>query len=270
MSESPELALRETVDTHPILELGLHMADRADAIALSGFYTDPVIDRKEDGTPVTRTDREVEAVIRDIIDREHPTAGILGEEYGEKEGTGEGRWVIDPIDGTERFINGDPTFSVLIAYEVAGRPTAGVVSAPALGARWYAAEGSGARFSEDGVISAARVSVHKELSGAAGMIGDVFLKEPMPHGADSQVVRDRLDELGIQPQRNTVSWEAVRVASGEIDLAFTAGNWWDVAPLIVIVEEAGGWVETGGELTDVVTVAASNRMLADGVRRLLS
>lgn len=270
MSESLELGRLRPVETHSLLDLALHMADRADEVALTGFYTDPVIDRKPDGTPVTRTDREVESVIRDIIDKEDPTTGILGEEYGEKEGSAEGRWVIDPIDGTERFINGDPTFSVLIAYEVAGRPTVGVVSAPALGVRWFAAEGTGARFSEDGVISAARVSVQRSVAGATGMVGDFFLSWAIPHGASPVGVGNHLDGLGIQTRSAAMSWEAVRVATGEFDLALTAGYWWDVAPLPIIIEEAGGWAETGGDLDGIVTVAASNRLLADGLQRLLA
>lgn len=270
MSESLELARRGTVDSHPRLDLAMHIADRADEIAVAGFYTDPAIDRKEDGTPVTRTDREVEAVIRDIIESEDPTAGILGEEYGEKEGSGEGRWVIDPIDGTERFINGDPTFSVLIAYEAAGTPTVGVVSAPALGVRWYAAEGHGARFSEDGVISAARVSAHREVSEANGMISEFFLNGATRHDSVPVALGPRLDGLGVRPRPNTVSWEAVRVATGEIDLALTAGYWWDVAPLPIIIQEAGGWAEMNGDLDDIVTVVASNRLLADSVQRLFA
>jgi histidinol-phosphatase len=130
------------VDVGALVDLALHMANRADEIALAGFGRAHAFEVKADGSPVTRIDREVESMLRDTIEREHPSAGVLGEEYGKERGVG--RWVLDPIDGTREFVQGDPRFSVLIAYDLNGVPQLGVMSAPALGLRWWA--GRGKRF----------------------------------------------------------------------------------------------------------------------------
>jgi histidinol-phosphatase len=127
------------------LALALEICDETDPIALRAFRSDLAVDRKADGSFVTDADREVERVIRTRIRDRHPDHGLVGEEYGEADAGGGGeRWYIDPIDGTHNFMRGVPLFATLLAVEREGEVQVGVISAPALGQRWYATRGGGA------------------------------------------------------------------------------------------------------------------------------
>ena len=112
----------------PDLFLALAMAEAADAISLDRFRArDLVVETKADATPVTEADRAVERELRAILARERPDDAILGEEEGVS-GSGDRRWIIDPIDGTRNYSRGIPVWATLIALEVAGEVTVGVVS----------------------------------------------------------------------------------------------------------------------------------------------
>lgn len=259
--------LGATVDTAALLDLALHMASRADDIALGAFAGGISFETKSDGSPVTRVDREVETVLRDTVEREHPQAGVLGEEYGEEDGFG--RWVIDPIDGTQQYIEGNPKWALLLAYEVEEEPIVGVISAPALGLRWWAGEGLGARTSYRGVVSAARVSITSEMSRAFGMLLGGFYSEGWPSREDSRAIERRFSEAGARISRRGVSWEAVRVAGAEFDLALTTGKRWDVAPLPVIVREAGGWADVVEDDRGFNRIVLSNSRLAGELTGLI-
>ena len=127
------------------LAFALELCDITDPIALAAFRSEVAVDRKADGSFVTAADREVESVIRGRIADRYPGHGLVGEEYGEAEsGTGSERWFIDPIDGTHNFMRGLPLFATLLAVERDGEIQVGVVSAPALGQRWFASRGGGA------------------------------------------------------------------------------------------------------------------------------
>ena len=128
----------------PDLELALEAVDIADRVTLSAFRSASLaVERKADRTPVTEADRATEAAVRQLISRERPSDGVLGEEMGTT-GDGDRRWVIDPIDGTVNFVRGLPVWATLVALEVDGVMDVGVVSAPALGRRWWAQRGYGA------------------------------------------------------------------------------------------------------------------------------
>jgi histidinol-phosphatase len=119
--------------------------DEADRLALDAFRTDQRVDRKADGSYVTAADQAVERTIRDRISTRYPDHGLVGEEYGEAEaGAGGERWYIDPIDGTHNFMRGVPLFGTLLAVERDGEIQVGMLSAPALGQRWWATRGGGA------------------------------------------------------------------------------------------------------------------------------
>jgi histidinol-phosphatase len=127
------------------LAFALEICDATDPIALHAFRTELTVDRKADGSYVTDADREVEMIIRGRISDRYPEHGLVGEEYGEAEaGAGGERWYIDPIDGTHNFMRGLPQFATLLAVERDGEVQVGVISAPALGQRWYATRGGGA------------------------------------------------------------------------------------------------------------------------------
>src|SRR4051794_35959961 len=124
------------------------LADTADSISTARFRAlDLRVESKPDLTPVSDADTAVEKAIRSTLARARPRDGVLGEEYGMSSpaaGSGTRHWVIDPIDGTKNFVRGVPIWATLIALMENDAPVAGLVSAPALGRRWWAATGLGA------------------------------------------------------------------------------------------------------------------------------
>src|SRR3954469_11752281 len=130
------------------LALAPLLADTADSISMARFRAlDLHVESKPDLTPVSDADTAVETAIRATLARARPRDGVLGEEFGMSvpaAGTGNRHWVIDPIDGTKNFIRGVPVWGTLIALMDRGAPVAGLVSAPALGRRWWGATGLGA------------------------------------------------------------------------------------------------------------------------------
>src|SRR5262245_60268042 len=126
------------------LRLGHILADDADSLTMERFKAlDLHVVTKPDLTPVTDADEAVEEMIRKTLGRARPRDAVLGEEQGTT-GWGPRRWVVDPIDGTKNFVRGVPVWATLIALMVEDEVVAGVVSAPALGRRWWASKGSGA------------------------------------------------------------------------------------------------------------------------------
>src|SRR5256885_6492068 len=122
------------------LSLAEQLADAARDIALRHFRTRLAVERKDDGSPVTVADREIETRMRRMIRAAFPAHAIRGEEFA-SEGSGEFTWVLDPIDGTKSFVTGFPLFGSLIALLQADRPVLGVIEAPALAERWVGCEG---------------------------------------------------------------------------------------------------------------------------------
>ena len=120
------------------------LADRAGEIGLSYFRGSFEVHEKADRTPVTEADLAIEAAIRGAVRERYPGDGVLGEEGGQ-EGDSRRRWVVDPIDGTNNFADGVQIWSNLIALEVEGEPVVGVANLPALGERYTALLGGGAR-----------------------------------------------------------------------------------------------------------------------------
>ena len=208
----------------PDLELALELADAADAISLSGFRSGLVVETKPDLTPVTEADRGVEAELRRLLAAERPDDAILGEEEGT---TGEGsrRWILDPIDGTRNYARGVPVWATLLALEDAGVMRLGVVSAPALGRRWWAERGHGAFAGGErlAVSSVARVE-------------DAVLSFAYEDGVPD-LARRAWHVRGLGD-----FWAHMLVAEGAVDGAVDAlgVREWDLAAVQVIVEEAGG------------------------------
>ena len=135
-------------DLRADLSLALRLADEADKITTARFRSrDLVVESKPDRTPVTDADVAVEDAIRAVLAVEAPDDQVAGEERGGTAGDGRA-WVLDPIDGTKNFLRGVPVWATLIALVVAGEPVVGVVSAPALGRRWWASTGGGAHTSD--------------------------------------------------------------------------------------------------------------------------
>ena len=155
------------------LGFALELADRADTITMERFGAlDLRVDTKPDLTPVTDADRSAETTLRDLLARDRPDDTIVGEEFGGTAGLGR-QWVIDPIDGTKNFVRGVPVWCTLIALLEDGVPTVGVVSAPALGRRWWAGPGQGAHTSFMGATRRLSVSGVSELGAASLSYSDL-------------------------------------------------------------------------------------------------
>lgn len=214
------------------------IADEADAIALRLFRSGGLrVDRKPDETPVTEADQAIERTAREIVDRQAPELGVLGEEQGETRGASGARLIIDPIDATRNFVRGIPIFATLLAVEVDAEVVAGVVSAPALGARWRAARGIGAF---DGSRKL-RVSAITRIEEAQLFHGNLEARseDGGPPSLPSLMRRvSRTRGFGDFYQHALVAEGA-----GEVAIDPSAMPW-DIAPLQVLVEEAGGRATT--------------------------
>lgn len=235
------------------------LSDRADAIAMRYFRAaDLPIDRKPDRSLVTKADLEIEHAIRDHVAATRPELGVFGEEHGERLGDGEARVIVDPIDATANFARGIPVFACLLGIETAGEVVAGMVSAPALQRRWHAARGAGAW---EGTRRM-RVSAVAELADAQVFHGSLA-------GAEAVPGTERIAALiaGSWRQRGFGDfWQHVLVADGCGELALDpVVKPWDVAPLQVLVEEAGGRATTitGERSIYGGTLVTSNGVLHD-------
>ena len=144
------------------LRLAHVLADSADAITMGRFKArDLKVESKPDMTPVSDADKAAEEAIRSALSRARPRDAMLGEEFGETAAGATGRkWIIDPIDGTKNYVRGVPVWATLIGLMEGEEVVAGVVSAPALGRRWWAAKGGGA-FTGRSLSSAQRCQVSK-------------------------------------------------------------------------------------------------------------
>jgi histidinol-phosphatase len=221
------------------LELALTLADTADAITMARFGAlDLRIEEKPDLTPVTDADQSVESRVRAVLAAERPGDAILGEEEGGTAVFTGRQWVIDPIDGTKNFVRGVPLWASLIALLEDGVPTVGVVSAPALNRRWWAGLGLGAH-STFGTSAPRRLSVSavRDLGSASLSFSDLTTDwEPD--------TRERFIALIDEVWRMRAYgdfYSYCLVAEGAVDVAVEPEvKLWDLAPLDVLVREAGG------------------------------
>ncbi|MGH3436570.1 MAG: histidinol-phosphatase [Sciscionella sp.] len=219
------------------LELALALADAADAITTSRFTaTDLRVERKPDRTPVTDADLAVEDRIRALIASARQDDAVAGEERGGTVGAGR-CWLLDPIDGTKNFLRGVPAWGTLIALLIDGVPTVGVASAPALGRRWWAAAGGGAWTRERSGDRRISVSGVAELTDA--YLSTTDLRSWSEHHSREAYLT--LVDACWESRAFGDFWQHCLVADGAIDLAAEPiVSPWDVAPLQVIVTEAGG------------------------------
>ncbi len=149
------------------LALALELTDACDAITLGRYRAaDLAVETKADATPVSEADRGAEEAVRERLARERPQDAVVGEEYGASETAGARRWIVDPIDGTKNYVRGIPVWATLLALQEAGEPAVAVVSAPALGRRWWAARGAGAFVRDPQGERRLSVSAVAELAGA--------------------------------------------------------------------------------------------------------
>ncbi|MGF1631541.1 MAG: histidinol-phosphatase [Kiloniellaceae bacterium] len=151
---------------HAFLALAGEVATAARDVARRHFRQGLAVEDKADESPVTRADREAETAMRRLIAAAHPDHGIHGEEFGIENPEAEFVWVLDPIDGTKRFITGNPLFGSLVALLQGGRPILGVIDMPILEERWTGAAGHATTFADKAGTRTARVRPCAELAAA--------------------------------------------------------------------------------------------------------
>ena len=241
------------------LTFAFTLADAADAITTARFRaTDLRVETKPDLSPVSEADRAAEEAVRALVAASRRGEGVLGEEFGDD--GGDAKWIVDPIDGTTNYVRGVPVWATLLALEREGVVCASVVSAPALGHRWWAVRGEGAF--ADG--SPCRVSAVSRLEDAS--VSSTSARR-MPAGW-SAVVERAWANRGLGD-----FWQHCLVAEGALDVACDSTlKLWDYAAIQLIVEEAGGRCTTydGGPPAVDASFLSTNGALHDELVSLLS
>lgn len=246
------------------LQLAIEMADIADAIALQRFRAlDLRVETKPDRTPVTDADRAVETALREKLAHSRPQDSIIGEEFGNRSGIADREWIIDPIDGTANYLRGVPVWASLIALKVGRIITVGVVSAPAMGRRWWAEIGVEAKTRDlDGSQRDLRVS-------AVGLLAEASISYNSLQHWDKAGLSQPLVELSRRVWRTRAYgdfWSYMLLAEGALDaVAEHDLKIYDIAALVPIVTQAGGqFSDLNGELTsESSSVLASNGLIHD-------
>lgn len=220
------------------LRLAQVLADAVDAMTMSRFKAaDLVVSSKPDMTPVTDADTSAEEAIRSQLARARPRDAFLGEESGSS-GHGPRRWIVDPIDGTKNFVRGVPVWATLIALVDDGVPVVGLVSAPALGKRWWAAKGTGA-YTGKSMANATKIKVSNVTA-----LSDASLSYSSLTGWKERGALDEFMGLTQKVWRTRAYgdfWSYCLVAEGAVDVACEPSlNLHDMAALVPIVTEAGG------------------------------
>jgi histidinol-phosphatase len=268
-SESIDHSAVPTGTVSSELELALDLADLADAFTLPRFeHADFTLGWKDDRTEVTEADRGAEQLLADHVLAHRPGHGFFGEEFGlQGNPTSPWRWIVDPIDGTSGFVRGIPVWATLIAltYSAPDAPqqdvVVAVVSAPAMGRRWWAARGHGSfadgkrcQVSDVSDLSAAQVSITFSSGwDRLGLTGELVTL--LQHAGRARGFGD--------------FWQHCLVAEGALDLAVDAVGVapYDIASVRLIVEEAGGrFTDRHGVATHQQPSAiSSNGLLHDQV-----
>ncbi|PJI95218.1 histidinol-phosphatase [Luteimicrobium subarcticum] len=247
------------------LRLAHVIADQVDQHTMSRFKAQDLrVETKPDHTPVSDADRDAERMIRSTLERARTRDAVLGEEFGAT-GSSPRRWVLDPIDGTKNFVRGVPVWATLIGLLDGDEVVAGLVSAPALGRRWWAAKGSGA-WTGKSLSAATRLQV----SGVSRLQDASFAYSSLTGWEE----RGRLDAM-LDLHRSVWRtrgfgdfWSYMLVAEGAVDVAAEPDlELYDMAALVPIVTEAGGRF-TGLDGADGPfsgNAVASNGLLHDAV-----
>lgn len=215
-----------------LLEVAVDVAWTAGRRTLAYFGTGTAgVEWKADETPVTRADREAERLARERIAGRYPDHAVLGEEEGETNAGAPVRWILDPLDGTRTFVRGVPLYGTLVGVEVHGEPVVGVVYLPALDEMVAAGHGLGCRWNG----RPCRVSSIDRLGDALACV------------TDERAARGRSGGWLALAERTAMQrtwgdcYAYVLVATGRAEVALDPiMNLWDCAPLLPILEEAGG------------------------------
>ncbi|MCC7475872.1 MAG: histidinol-phosphatase [Pirellulales bacterium] len=225
------------------LDFAKTIARAAGELTLQYFrLADLEVIRKADESPVTAADRAAEQLLRKLIAEQFADDAILGEEFGESPGSTGYQWILDPIDGTKSFIHGVPLYTTLVAVLQGGEPLLGVIHSPATGETAFAARGGGCYYTSGNTAQPqpAKVSSVSRLKEGLLLTSEVANFSSHHH-------RDDLDAyLALQREaRLARTWGDgygyLMVATGRAEVMIDPiMNLWDAAPLLPIIEEAGG------------------------------
>jgi myo-inositol-1(or 4)-monophosphatase len=251
------------------LEFAIDLARRAGDLLRAGFGHAGTVRYKGPIDPVTEYDLRSEALIRDAIHAAFPEDAILGEEGGSS-GNGDGRWVVDPLDGTVNFAHAVPIFAVTMAYVQGGRPSVGVTYDPMRDEMFHASSGGGAWLNGDRL----HVSMCELLDRSLLVTGFPYGIRSAPNNNLGHYAAFAVQSLGVR-RLGSASLDLAYVAAGRLD-----GYWefaveaWDVAAGMLMVEEAGGWVtRTDGQpdpLQPPISILATNAWLHPAMLAVLN
>jgi histidinol-phosphatase len=239
------------------------LADLASEVSLGFYHRGVETILKPDGSPVSEGDLETDRQLVAMLARERPDDAVLSEESG-AHGSSNRRWILDPVDGTFNFVEGEPAWGNHIALEVDGALVLGVITRPVYGQRWWSTLGGGAFRADVGSSSAPtrlQVSANADLATARICVW-------------SRPTEDRLEELGAAfvVVRPASIDNILQVADGELDAVIESrGEIWDHAPAVLLVTEAGGAFRDpqGGTRPDLGTSRYTNGLIDDALHAFL-
>lgn len=228
----------EATDVCPqaFIDLAESLAE-ASAEVIRRYFRQPVtVDDKPDETPVTIADRETEATLRRLLAERAPEHGVIGEEQAATNPDSDYVWVLDPIDGTKRFITGNPLFGTLIALLHKGRPILGVIDMPMLGERWVGAAGRPTTFTDRRGTAEARTRPCPTLEKAV-----LASTSPEMFEGGNEAAFERVRKGAKLTQYGGDCFSYGLLASGFTDLVIEAGlGTYDYMALAAVIEGAGG------------------------------
>ncbi|HET6410584.1 MAG TPA: inositol monophosphatase family protein [Anaeromyxobacter sp.] len=258
------------IDLSLALDTSRRAAQRAASAALVHFRRGVRVELKPDRTPVTQADRDAEAAILEVVRAAFPGHRVLGEETGAHPGSGPGLWIVDPLDGTRGFTRGGSFWGPLVALEHEGRVVAGAMALPALAEVYFAARGLGAWMSLGGALP-----TRLEVSRVAGW-AEATLSLGEPQVLFREPLLERVARLATTCASTRCYGDlagCALVLKGQAEAWIEAGvRVWDIAPMQVLVEEAGGRFSDlkGNPTHEAGQCLASNGLVHDEVLAALA
>jgi histidinol-phosphatase len=223
---------------------------------------DLAVEQKADRSPVTIADRSAEELLRQRIGERFPRDAIIGEEFGEQTGQSEFQWILDPIDGTKSFIHGVPLYTTLVAVLQNDEPLIGVIHAPALGETVYAAEGMGCRYKSGSAAKPQMAQVSSVATLSEGLLLTTEIVGFRDRRSDATDVFMRLQRAAGVTRTWGDGYGYLMVATGRAEIMVDPiVNLWDAAPLLPIIQEAGGHF---GDWNGNPTIRAGEALATNG------